>query len=104
MRAHVDDLRAEVQDDALPDAIATDYRDASLSERQRAILDYAFKLTRTPADMNQADVDELLRRGLDDRAVHDLAQACAYFNYINRIADGLGVDLEAEMIPSAKTP
>ena len=37
--------------------------------------------------------------GLDDTAIHDAAQVIAYFNYINRVADGLGVDLEPEMDP-----
>jgi len=44
--------------------------------------------------MARGDVEELRRHGLTDRAVHDAAQVVAFFNYINRVADGLGVDPE----------
>lgn len=47
--------------------------------------------------MDQADVDKLRGVGLSDRAIHDATQVIAFFNYINRVADGLGVDLEAGM-------
>ena len=59
-----------------------------------ALLDYTDKLTRQPAKMGRADVEALRAAGWDDRAIHDTAQVCAYFNYINRIADGLGVEME----------
>ena len=54
----------------------------------------AEKLTRAPASITQADIEALRAHGFDDRAIHDAVQTIAYFNYINRIADGLGVDLE----------
>lgn len=47
--------------------------------------------------MTEADVKRLREVGLSDRAIHDATQVIAYFNYINRIADGLGVDLEQGM-------
>ena len=50
--------------------------------------------------MTRADVDGLRSVGLDDRAVHDTAQVVSYFNYINRVADGLDVELEPEMPPA----
>ena len=49
--------------------------------------------------MSRADIDALRRQGLSDRAINDAVQVIAYFNYINRVADGLGVDLEPEMPP-----
>ena len=52
--------------------------------------------------MCEQDVEELRRCGYSDRAIHDAAQVTAYFNYINRIADGLGVDLEPEYPPHPK--
>lgn len=91
------DLRSEVKNDALVEAVKIDYRTADLSSADRALCDYAMKLTRTPGAMSEADVDALRSRGFDDRAVHDAAQVTAYFNYINRVAEGLGVDLEPEM-------
>lgn len=58
-----------------------------------ALLTYVEQLTRTPAECNQADVDHL-RSFWSDVAIHDAVQVCSYFNYINRIANGLGVDDE----------
>lgn len=58
------------------------------------MLDYAEKLTRAPATMTQADVEALRAAGWSDSAILDMAQVCAYFNFVNRMADGLGVELE----------
>jgi len=58
------------------------------------LLTYAVKLTRTPAAMRREDVDALQAHGLDDRAIVDANQVVAYYNYVNRVADGLGVELE----------
>ncbi len=57
---------------------------------------YAEKLTLSPATVGKDDVKTLRDGGWSDREIHDAAQVIAYFNYINRIADGLGVDLEPE--------
>ena len=63
----------------------------------RALCDHAMKLTRAPQTVTQADIARLRELGLSDRAIHDATQVIAYFNYINRVADGLGVDLEQGM-------
>ncbi|GIV02422.1 MAG: hypothetical protein KatS3mg015_1252 [Fimbriimonadales bacterium] len=63
------------------------------------MLSFAAKLALTPAQIRQADVDELKNAGWSDRAISDIVQVVAYFSYINRVADGLGVDLEPEMPP-----
>lgn len=55
---------------------------------------YAEKLTSHPEQMSELDVETLRGVGLDDRAIHDATQVISYFNYINRIADGLGVEPE----------
>jgi alkylhydroperoxidase family enzyme len=62
---------------------------------------FAEKLTRAPWTMRSEDVDDLRRAGFGDDAISDGTQVIGYFNYINRIADGLGVDLEPEMPPPA---
>ncbi len=59
-----------------------------------AMLGYVAKLTHEPWEMTEEDVEILRAHDLDDRAIHDIAQVAAYFNYVNRIADGLGVELE----------
>ena len=60
------------------------------------MLDYAIKLTRTPGEMSAVDVDSLRERGFDDRAIHDICAIISYFAFVNRIADGLGVELEGQ--------
>ena len=62
----------------------------------RALCDYAVKLTRSPASVGRADVDVLRGHGWDDAAIHDAIQVIAYFNYINRIAEGVGIGPEPE--------
>ncbi len=59
------------------------------------MLDYTAKLTRAPGDMREADVAALRAQGFSDRAILDIAQVTAYYAYVNRIADGLGLALEA---------
>lgn len=99
MDAHWHDLRAEV-DQALADRVRLDWRSAGLDGATTALLEYAEKLTRSPASLCAADVDRLRDAGWDDRAIHDAVQVVGYFNYINRVADGLGVDPE----PGLSTP
>jgi uncharacterized peroxidase-related enzyme len=84
-----------VGDAGLVRALATDYRSAPLSERDRAMLDYAVKLTREPRAVTAADVGTLRSVGFDDTAVLDVCQVVSYYNYVNRLADGLGVELES---------
>ncbi len=64
--------------------------------------EFAEKLTLTPSAMARGDVELLRAHGFDDRAIHDATQVAAYFNYINRIADALEVDLEPEMPPDPR--
>ena len=64
------------------------------------MLDYAVKLTRTPGEMTEPDVAGLRGVGFDDRAIYEIAQITALFNYYDRLADGLGVELDAEFAES----
>ena len=77
--------------------VQIDWRVADLSEREQALCTYAEKLTLTTQKMTPADLNPLKSQGLGDAGILDLTQVVAYFNYINRIADGLGVDLEPFM-------
>ena len=76
------------------DHLKTDYTNADLTLPQRAMLDYAVKLTESPAFMEAADLKPLREVGFDDKAILDINQIIAYFAYVNRVADGLGVELE----------
>lgn len=75
--------------------VTSDYRRANLKAADRQMLDYAAKLTRTPWDMTEDDLRQLRAGGFSDRAILDIAQVAAYYAYVNRIADGLGVSLES---------
>ena len=82
---------------AFAEDIASQGSEAAPNERLRALLQYAERLTIDPGSVQAVHVQSLRDIGLDDRAIHDAAQVAAYFGYINRVADGLGVDLEPEM-------
>ena len=76
-----------------------DYREMDLPPADRVLCDYAVKLTLSPGETGEADLDSLRQEGFDDEALTIAVQVIGYFNYINRIADGLGVDPEEWMAP-----
>ena len=74
--------------------IAEDYHLAGLSEKELEICKYAEKLTKYPYRMEEEDIISLRSFDLSDLAIFQINQICAYFNYVNRIVFGLGVELE----------
>lgn len=102
MRAHAHDLRAEVEGkfasgeeaDRFVDQVVRDWRSAPLEPLDRELCEFAAKLTARQGEVGPEDVERLRRHGLDDRAIHDAVQVIGYFNYITRVADGLGVEPE----------
>jgi uncharacterized peroxidase-related enzyme len=79
--------------------VARDWRSASLPAQDAALCEYAEKLTLRPREMRCDDVDRLRSTGFDDLAIHDAIQVVSYFNYINRVADAVHVDVEPDMDP-----
>jgi uncharacterized peroxidase-related enzyme len=79
--------------EALREAVVSE-RFEDLPTRLSALCSYALKLTRAPSTMSREDLERLRAHGLTDRDIVDANQVVAYFNYVNRIADGLGVELE----------
>ena len=73
-----------------------DYRKASLAPRERALCDFAVKLTHHAAEIDDGDIDALRAQGLSDTDVSDAIQVIGYFNYVTRVADGVGIDGEPE--------
>ena len=62
----------------------------------RALCDFAVAVTKSPAGVGQDDVDALRAAGWSDDGVHDAIQVIAFFNYINRVADAVGIEDEPE--------
>jgi len=87
-------LRRLLRDDEMADAIEADWTSAAISDKRKAMLGYAVKLTKTPAEMTEADVVELRGQQFTDLDILHIAEVTAYYAYANRIADGLGVPLE----------
>ena len=75
--------------------LVTDWRaTAEGNERLGAILAYAERLTREPASVEESDIERMQKAGLSDEAILHACEVVSYFNYVNRMADGLAVQLE----------
>jgi uncharacterized peroxidase-related enzyme len=82
-------------DAELVEQLISDWRQAELQEADLAMLEYAEKLTLRPWDMTEGDVIALRETGFSDAAILDINQVTGYYAYVNRLADGLGVELES---------
>jgi uncharacterized peroxidase-related enzyme len=89
--SHAEFLRRVTSDDALVEALRRDFRTAPLDERDRAMLEYADQITRDAARVTDAHLARLREVGFDDRGILQITLIAAWFNYINRVADALGV-------------
>jgi uncharacterized peroxidase-related enzyme len=78
-------------DKSLVEALQTDYRSAAINEQDRAMLDYVVKLTRDATKVSPDDHAKLKAAGFDDRGILQITLIASWFNYINRVADALGV-------------
>jgi uncharacterized peroxidase-related enzyme len=81
-------------DSELVRALEEDYANAPLEPADRAMLDYAGRITTAATSIGPDDHDRLRRHGFDDRAILQITLIAAWFNYINRVADALGVGRE----------
>jgi uncharacterized peroxidase-related enzyme len=88
--SHSAALRKLTEDPVLVDTLATGYKNAELEPRERAMLDFAVKLTEASSECTEADVERLRDAGWSDEDVFDIAQVAAMFNFTNRLASGLG--------------
>jgi uncharacterized peroxidase-related enzyme len=88
--AHSAALRKLTKNPELADQVAANHAQAEISERMKAALDYAVKLTRSPHEIVEADVQTLRDGGWSDADVMDIAEVTALFNFSNRLASGLG--------------
>jgi uncharacterized peroxidase-related enzyme len=91
---HGDFLSKLTPDKTLVRALMTDPAAAPLEGADRALIAYALKLTRTPREVRQSDVEILRSAGFSEEEIFEAAFVTAYFNYTNRVAEGLGVEPE----------
>ncbi len=89
---HREALAKYVKDEDLLDRICSDYRTADLRPGDRTLLDYASKLTASPATVEESDIVTMRRYGYTDEDILLANLIVAYFNFVNRIALGLGVE------------
>lgn len=89
--AHGEALRRESQDDALVEGIKRDYKELDLTLAERAMLDYAIKLTVFPSSVGSNDIEELRRHGFDDRDILDIVYVICLYNFNDRLADATGI-------------
>jgi len=91
----------ESKNDHVANHLIYDYRLAPLEGPDRALCDFAAKPTLVPSAVSEADITRLRQSGFTDDQLGVAVQVIGYFNYINRVAEGLGVDPEPWMTPSA---
>ncbi len=94
--AHGEFLRHASDDPELASHIMHDYRKADLDPETRAMLDFATKLTREPTSMQESDVIKLRECGLSDEQILSVVLITCTFNFMTRLADGLGVEVPEE--------
>ena len=81
-------------DKELVAALEDDYRKAPISEQEKVMLDYVVQITRDATRISPADHERLRAAGFDDKAILQITLIASWFNYINRVADALGVGRE----------
>ncbi len=81
-------------DKSLVEALEKDYANAPISNQDRVMLDYVIKVTKDATKVWRDDMDKLRAVGFDDRGILQITLIAAWFNYINRVADSLGVGRE----------
>lgn len=89
--AHGAALREALADPVLADRITLDYRRAGLDQRMTAVLDFAVKLTRSPVECSEEDLNRLRGLGLTEEEVWDVAEIAAMYNFTNRMASATGM-------------
>jgi uncharacterized peroxidase-related enzyme len=104
MESHEKDLRSVVESDEQCRTVQVNYRSAGLTPRELALLDFAVRLTKSPSGLGPDDLKVLREHGLTDEQIVDAVHCIGYFNFIDRVLDGLGVDPEPSMRYGKEAP
>ena len=91
MVSHAEFLRKVTLDDALVEALRRDWRMAPISDAERVMVEYVAQLTEDATGVSPAHHDRLRAAGFDDRGILQITLIASWFNYINRVADALGI-------------
>ncbi|MDH5298428.1 MAG: peroxidase-related enzyme [Desulfobulbaceae bacterium] len=97
MESHENDLREEIKDEEKTRQIQEDYTKVDLGAQNRALLDFAKKMTLEHRQMSRDDIETLRSHGFADRDILDAVQLIGYFNYTNRVMGALGIEPEPDM-------
>ena len=96
MHAHAELLHRTTLDNNLAEAILSDYKRAPISKKEMAMLDYAVQLTEDTTKITPETHKKLRAFGFDDTAILQITLIASWFNYINRVADSLGIGRQNE--------
>lgn len=99
---HGDALNHYWKDDAKVKTLVNDFRSVDLDDKDRAMLEYAFKLTKAPQNIAEDDLEALRKHGFSDEDILDINLIASYFNFVNRVAAGLGVRFSDEELKGYK--
>jgi uncharacterized peroxidase-related enzyme len=91
IESHAEFLRRVTLDEVLVKALQEDYKTAQISDQERLMLDYVSQLTRDATRISENDHQSLRSAGFDDQAILQITLIASWFNYVNRVADALGV-------------
>jgi uncharacterized peroxidase-related enzyme len=91
MVSHAEFLRKVTLDDSLVSALRTNWKTAPISDAERVMIEYVVQLTEDATCISPAHHDRLRTAGFDDRGILQITLIASWFNYINRVADSLGV-------------
>ena len=94
IESHAEFLRRVTLDEDLVHALQQDYKNAPISNQDRVMLDYVVQLSKDATKISKQHHDQLREVGFDDRAILQITLIASWFNYINRVADALGVGRE----------
>ena len=94
MESHAEFLRRVTLDDDLTEALRLDYKNAPITKAEQEMCDYVVQLTKDATKINPAYHEKLRSVGYDDTAILQITLIASWFNYINRVADALGVGRE----------
>jgi uncharacterized peroxidase-related enzyme len=96
LTAHGCNVREYAQNPVLGELMVMNYRAAELSDRHRAMLDFADKLTRTPDEIDEADRQRLRDAGFSEKDIWDIANIAGFYNMTNRVASAVDMQPNKE--------